>query len=454
MNRLEARLLTSVFILLISVPVIAFALGLRPEPNQNRPPTPLPEITMRGILAREVTPRIDQYLEDALIITPTAVAAEAWTDVAIGDNPNDEVTIGTNGWLYYTYSLTRPCLTPDDVDAFVDTLERATRVVEATGRELIVAIAPDKATIIPEFLPEGLDTCVDENAAALNTLDGPDNFVTVWDEIETARANELPIYFRIDTHWTNEGAAVMAEAIVDRLAPGGWDPEAVQEVATVDYEGDLTVLLGLPTSEETVEQRVVLTGDTTRNERRLLTAAGNEYEEAVSVDFTSTDAPISGHTLVMHDSYGWALTPMLAPYFEDAAVIHETDPAAGHMWDDVGAADTIIHVSVQRSIQDIITGPDLAAEFVAAYADEFVAIEQGVKVTGERLELTPGDEDAYVVVELAPGTDSAEVAYNDVTARLSPDSPRAAYSVGAGGTMFFAGEVDYRVVRVSSDLDP
>jgi len=448
MSRLEARLLTVVFVLLVSVPVIAFAVGLRPEPNQNRPPTPLPEITLAGILEREVTPRLDRYLEDSLIIAPTAVAAAAWTEVALGDNPNEEVTIGTNGWLYYTDSLTRPCLSADDVADFVDVVDRATRVVDATGRHLIVAVAPDKATIVPDFLPDGLDTCVDENAAALSALDGPDNLVTVWDEMRVARADELPIYFRLDTHWTNEGAGVMAKALVNRLMPGGWDAAAVQRLDTVDQEGDLTVLLGLPSNEATVEQEAVLPGDHTRNERKLLTAAGNEYEEAVSVDFASTDPVIAGHTLVMHDSYGWALTPMLAPYFQDAAFIHETNPAAGHMWSDLEKADTIIHVSVQRSLQDIITGPDLAAEFVAGFADEFDPVETATRTTGERLELAASDQDSYVVVELAPGTESAEVAYNDTTAKLNPDSPRAAYYVGQGGTMYFAGEVDYRVVTV------
>jgi hypothetical protein len=448
MKRLEARVLTAVFIVLISVPVIAFAVGLRPEPNQNRPPTPLPDLTLAGILDRELTPRLDRYLEDSLIIAPTAVAAEAWTDVALGDNPNEKVTIGTNGWLYYTDSLTRRCLSADDVADFVDVVNRATRVVDATGRHLIVAVAPDKAAIIPDFLPDGLDTCVNENAAALSALDGPANLVTVWDQMRVARADDLPIYFRLDTHWTNEGASVMAKALVNRLMPGGWDAGAVQRLDTVDHEGDLTVLLGLPSSEETVELEIVLPGDHARNERALLTAAGNEYEKAVSVDFTSTDPVIAGHTLVMHDSYGWALTPMLGPYFQYAAFIHETNPAAGYVWSDLEKADTILHISVQRHLKDTFTGPDLAAEFVAGFADEFEPIETGTRTTGEHLELATSDQDRYVIVETAPGIESAEVAYNDITAKLNPDSPRAAYFVGAGGTMYFSGEVNYRVVSV------
>lgn len=449
MKRIEAKILTGVFVALISIPVIVFATGARPEPNQNRPPTPLPEITADGILDRELTPQLDAYLEDSLIIAPGAAAAEAWADIAIGDSPSEEVTLGTNGWLYYTFSLSRPCLAPGDVDALVDTIARAERVVAATGRELIVAIAPDKATIIPDFLPND-DSCVNESADALHAVDGPASLLTVWDEMRTARANDRPIYFRLDTHWTNEGAGIMAEAIVDRLVPTGWNADAVREIATVDHEGDLTVLLGLPSSEETVELETALPDtELTTETRTLLTASGAEYDKVVAVDFAVRGEPIvGGQTLVMHDSYGWALTPMLSPYFETASFIAETDPGVGHMQDDLTAADTIVHVSVQRSLHEIILDRDLAASFVAAFADEFDASEEGTKETGDRLELTATDGDIYVVIEMAAGTDSAEVAYNDVTAKLNPDSPRAAYHVGPGGTMFFAGVVDYRIVSV------
>jgi hypothetical protein len=448
-KRIEAKVLAAIFTALISIPVIVFAAGARPEPNQNRPPTPLPEITAEGFLNRELTPHLDAYLEDALIIAPGAVAAEAWADVALGDSPSEEVTLGNNGWLYYTFSLTRPCLAPEDVDAFVDTIARSEAVVEATGRQLIVAIAPDKATIIPDYLPNE-DTCVDEVADALNALNRPEALLTIWDEMRTARASERPIYFRLDTHWTDEGAGVMAAAIVERLVPGGWDEDAVREVATVDHEGDLTVLLGLPSTEETQELETALPDiKQTRDTRTLLTASGAEYDKVVAVDFSTTGEPaIEGRTLVMHDSYGWALTEILSPYFGSSSFIVESNPNAGHLQDDLAAAETIVFEIVQRSLHEMIIDRDLAASFVAGYAAEFAASEEGTKVTGERLELAATADDVYVIVELAAGTDGAEVAYNDVTEVLTPDSPRAAYYVGPGGTMFFAGTVDYRIVSV------
>jgi hypothetical protein len=449
-KRLEAWGLTALFVAMIGIPVIFFAAGARPEPNQNRPPTPLPEITAAGILDRELTPQLDAYLEDALIIAPGAVAAEALTDVALGDSPNPDVTLGENGWLYYTFALTRPCLSADDVATVGDALSRAEHVVAATGRDLVVAIAPDKATIIPDFLPDELDTCIAENAAALSALDAPDALVTVWDEMQAARANDRPIYFRLDTHWTNEGAGVMAAAVVEKLVPGGWNPDAVRETAEVDHEGDLTVLLGLPATEPVDELETALPNTTLNRETRsLLTARGVEYEDAVAVDFSVASEPvIPGDALVMHDSYGWALTPMLAPYFETASFVNEGDPAAGHIKDDLESAELIVFEIVQRSVHETFLERDLAAGFVAAFADEFVAVDQGTRETGERLELEATGPERYVVVELAPGTESAEVAYNDVTAKLNPDSPRAAYYVGPGGTMYFAGVVDFRIVAV------
>jgi hypothetical protein len=238
---------------------------------------------------------------------------------------------------------------------------------------------------------------------------------------------------------------------VERLTPGGWNPDAVREVATIDHEGDLTVLLGLPSTEPIDELETTLPGiEIGREVRPLVTASGAKYDEVVAVDFSVTgESVVRGHTLVMHDSYGWALTPMLAPYLETAAFIAENDPGVGHLQDDLEAAELIIFEIVQRSLHETILDRDLAADFVAAYATDLEVLEDGVRNTGERLELAAGDEDVYVVVEIPPGNEGAEVAYGDVTAVLTPDSPRAAYRVGEGGTMFFAGVVEYRIVSLS-----
>ncbi len=451
MRRAEAWILAVIFIALISIPIVVFVAGVRPEPNQNRPPTPLPDVSASGVLDGELTPQLDAYLEDALIITPGAVAANALAGLALGDSPSDKVTLGSNNWLYYTFSLTRPCLSDDDVATFADTIARAERAVAATGRTLVVAVAPDKATIIPEFLPD-VETCVQEVAESLEALDEPQALITIWEDMRKARADEYPIYFRLDTHWTNAGAAVMGEAIIDALDRDGWNEEAIRRLGTVDHEGDLTVILGLPGTEPTDELEVVLPDTVlTREIRKLQTPDGVDVDSVVAVDFSITGEPIiPGHTLVMHDSYGWALTPMIAPYFETAAIIAETDPEPGYMRHDLNASETIIHVSVQRELHETILDRDLGAAFVAAFADSYDRSGGGLLGAGlsAELEERPG-VDHYVIVEAQDGSDGSEVGVGTRTVTLTTDSPRTAFHIDGPSTLTTTGPVNYYYVSIS-----
>jgi len=450
-RRVEAWALAAAFVMMLSIPIIVFVAGLRPAPNENRPPTPLPAVSVSGVLDGELTPQLDAYLEDALIITAGAVAANALTDLALGDSPSDKVTLGSNNWLYYTYSLSRPCLSPGDVAVFADTITRAERAVAATGRTLIVAVAPDKATIIPEFLPQS-DTCVHEVADSLEALDDPQALITVWGEMRKARADDRPIYFRLDTHWTNAGAAVMGEEIIDALARDGWDEEAIRDIGVVEHEGDLTVMLGLPGTEPTDELEAALPDTVlTREIRKLETIAGVEVAHVVAVDFSIVGEPIvPGHTLVMHDSYGWALTPMIAPYFETASIIAETDPEPGYMRGDLGNAETIIHVSVQRELYETILDRDLGAGFVAAFADSYDRSGAGTLNGGSSVQLNERSGfDHYVVVEIQDGSDGAEVAVGSRKATLTPDSPRTAFYIDGPATLTASATVDFSFVSLS-----
>ncbi|MEA3501843.1 MAG: hypothetical protein U9R47_03650 [Actinomycetota bacterium] len=449
-RRVEAWILAVIFIALISIPLVVFAAGVRPEPNQNRPPTPLPDTSVSGVLDGELTPQFDAYLEDALFITPGAVAADALTDLALGDSPSDKVTLGSNNWLYYTFSLTRPCLSPDDVAALADTIARAERAVALTGRTLVVAVAPDKATIVPEFLPQ-IETCVHDVAESLEALDDPESLITVWSEMRKARADERPIYFRLDTHWTNAGAAVMGQAVIDALAQDGWNEDAIREIGVADHEGDLTVMLGLPGTETTDELEVALPGTVLAREiRKLKTVTGVEVEHVVAVDFSVSGEPIiPGHTLVMHDSFGWALTPMIAPYFETASIIAETDPEPGYMSSDLDAADTIVHVSVQRELYETILSSDLGARFVAAFADTYDRSEGGTLTAGSSVDLQEHSGfDHYVIVEIQEGSDGAEVAIGLGTVALTPDSPRTAFYIDGPATLSVSAAVDYSFVSI------
>ena len=176
-----------------------------------------------------------------------------------------------------------------------------------------------------------------------------------------------------------------------------------------------------------------------------------EVDHVVAVDFGITGEPIvPGHTLVMHDSYGWALTPMIAPYFETVAIIAETDPEPGYMSHDLNAAEVIIHVSVQRELHETILDRDLGAAFVAAFADSYDRSGGGSLGAGLSAELDerPGF-DHYVVVEAQDGSDGCEVGVGTRTVTLTPDSPRTAFYIDGPSTLTTSAPVDYHFVSIS-----
>ena len=283
------------------------------------------------------------------------------------------------------------------------------------------------------------------------SLDEPPALVTVWDEMRRARADERPIYFRLDTHWTNAGASVMAEAIVESLADAGWNDDAISKIGTVDHEGDLTIILGLPSSEPSEELEVVLPGSELLKEiRTLMTPTGEEVTSVVAVDFSiEGEAVVPGHTLVMHDSFGWALTPMIAPYFETSSIIAETDPERGYMWTDLDAADTVVHVSVQRELHETILGRDLAAAFVAAYAESYEHTDGGALAAGSSVDVDALEGwDRYVIVQLADGSDTSTVTVGDRTVTLTPDSPRTAFTMVGPATLTASGAAEYSFVSI------
>jgi hypothetical protein len=141
---------------------------------------------------------------------------------------------------------------------------------------------------------------------------------------------------------------------------------------------------------------------------------------------------------------------MIAPYFESAAFIAEVDPGAGHMRADLNAADTVVFEIVQRSIHEFVLDTDLAARFVAGYADSYPRLTQPTALSSSVSLARPEgvDGDVYVIADLA-GSEPAEVSFGDQTAALSLDSPRAAFHIAdSAADLAATGAVEYYLVVV------
>lgn len=169
-----------------------------------------------------------------------------------------KVVPGREGWLFYRQGVDYLVQSwpgagegsPDDpLPAIVDFRDQ----LAVRGVELLIAIAPGKASMYPkQLVAHPVDSPVyahtrafQERLAAAGIA-----FVDLHGALASAGQTEAPLYLMRDTHWTPEGARRAAEAVADRILAEGWaTPGNVAYVSrdlTVERAGDLLRMAGSP----------------------------------------------------------------------------------------------------------------------------------------------------------------------------------------------------------------
>jgi hypothetical protein len=199
-------------------------------------------------------------------------------------------------------------------------------MVEESGREFVLAIAPDKNAIYPEHLGavQSLAECAQAQRARLREMlreEPPPGYIDLWQVLSEAKTSwpGVPLYSKTDTHWLPFGVAQATREIVERVAPGLWRPSDLVRTHSVASVGDLTKLLGL-TSTTTVPQHLVHRPRV--KTRRPRTAANDSLGTILysSVAVRGRAEISSKRVLLLVDSFGILAAPMIAAYFEETAM--------------------------------------------------------------------------------------------------------------------------------------
>ena len=156
-----------------------------------------------------------------------------------------QVTVGCGGWLFLTEEL-RPWPGADAaMAARAAVLHRIATGLMAKGIAFQVILVPDKARIVRQAgcgvrYPAQARTRYDAFAALLGGLN--------WVDVRASYAGiRTPLYYRTDTHWNQDGAAIAAAATAAGAdAPVGRDrPFRTDFGPPADRAGDLLRLMSL-----------------------------------------------------------------------------------------------------------------------------------------------------------------------------------------------------------------
>lgn len=268
------RLLGLAFLALLLLPLLDLLVGVDPSPPliEKRVLAPCPALPCDGASWRAFPARFQEYFDDHFGMRASLLRASALLRAFVLEGTaGRSARFGEEGWLYLATDEVNPewarPLSPDEVAAWGQHLADRQRWLEERGMASLVFFAPDKRTIYPEYLPEGIrpppgPSRLDQVHAELRRR-GDVEFLDLRPALLAEKARRR-VYHRTDSHWNQVGAVVSSEAVLGWIAarfPAVQVPPLAAHTFTTVTEGgqDLAQLLGLETlyQEEVFETAAV-----------------------------------------------------------------------------------------------------------------------------------------------------------------------------------------------------
>lgn len=253
------------------------------------------------------------YFQDHFAFRQELVTANALLYGKIfGASTTDQVIIGTNNWMYYTGTLNdylgRSIMSERKTFNAVHNLKLMQDYAEERGSQFILAIAPNKNSVYDQNMPYYYVKS-EEESNYQKLKEGLEHAgIHFVDLLSAFRQEEEILYLARDSHWTNRGAVLAYNQMMQETSMDYETYETVPYEVRKEHLGDLTEML-YPLASEREENEYY--------QRAWSFSYVNDVTDAMDV-WIETNNPAGEHTLLMYrDSFGESLLPFFADVFEN-----------------------------------------------------------------------------------------------------------------------------------------
>lgn len=260
---------------------------------------------------------------------------------------------GKDGWLYLGEDVRSKCRPERTLDSVLRSLRELRDIVESSGRKFVLVVAPDKSTMVPEYLP---DTFAGKQCARAATarfwprmLDEGGAIDLRPDLQAAAQRIRRPVYFAQDTHWTHAGALMFTRAVAETVQPGVAATWKVVEDAPQSGRADLPPMIG-KTGMTTVTT-YQLRPDGVTNRRVTPPRTGRKPARITSSPIEGT---VNQRTLLLGDSFSYASAAYFGAAFTDLTVASYATWPRGRdvILQEFVEADVVVVEIVERAAAD------------------------------------------------------------------------------------------------------
>lgn len=289
----------------------------------------------------------------------------------LGISPISEAVLGSDGWLYYTGPVSEKLLdrhvrgrdpfSQDELERWRRLLLDRTQHFRSIGAKYVFVIAPNKASIYPEHLPGWIGPRLgpsrsDQLLAYLKSA--PE--VTVIDLRSSLIADKKAanLYYKTDTHWNTRGAYTAYREIARVLEPD-FPGLAVKSWASfnprvIERQGmDVAKMIGFGRESADADFEIDHTACTEPHPISIPIPKALQSRMTASAYSTRCDAPGNIKAVIFHDSFGWALVPILQESFQSTAsfsATEEKNDTFGYDMPEKLKASLVVEIMEERSL--------------------------------------------------------------------------------------------------------
>ena len=236
------------------------------------------------------------------------------------------VWVGKDFRLFFTATekqfLKTELLSNERITKLTERTKQRVKSLEENGAELIYVIIPNPNSVYPEFMPEGLErpegvSLIDQAETALTA--GGATVINMTKTLLAHKNDSFPIYMRTDSHWTEYGAYLAYEKLMEKISerfPNS-APRKIDDFGFAldeKFVGDLYYDLGMDLTQFTEKTVFSNLGFETPFTSKKYKDGEIRIDEETMKEITLTNTKMSDgpDVYIMRDSYSVMMIDFLA----------------------------------------------------------------------------------------------------------------------------------------------
>lgn len=338
--------------LILSLPLLLLPFA-KDSSAEKRPLSEFPELVVEDGVNTEFFSQLDTWLTEHFPFRSAIISCNNLLKATVfGVSDEEQVVVGKQGWLYFSQTLPdyfgENAMTEAQIRQITTTLSLMEEYVAQSGAEFVFAVAPNKNTIYPEYMPAFYQpTKNPTNLDRLTTLLREESYFA--DLRNALFGSPQQLYHARDSHWNYLGALIAYREMMTTIGRTEDLFQGVDYTWNQNWRGDLEDMI-FPSysyldwqADFQVDWTYQITSNF-RSEEDILITTENENGE--------------GSLLMFRDSFGNSLLPFFAQSYAYA----KFSRAVPYDLRETDAYDTVIIEIVERNLSNLIrTAPIMLA---------------------------------------------------------------------------------------------